>query len=432
MGLSSRPLGAFERAQYLTGEVYSFNLVICVHLGAALSEPALASAWAQLQRRHPLLRSAIRSRRGGPVFELIDGAPPVPLRTVERSTDAAWRGEVEAELARPFDATLPPLARCAIVSGRERQEVIVTLHHAIVDAVAAIEIVSSLLRLAAGAVEPPLEIDAPDSLPESADARWPARFRSPRVWWPSLRFMIRQLADEIGYRRRTRGRRHPPPEGPYECRILPLVYGRRETNALVRATRRAQVGVWSALTAAMLLAVARHRYAGSPLPHRFLAFPLLRPYLEPPVSGAVVAGYFSIVRLTTLVDPAADLWSLASAIHRLSDAAAKRGEKFLSARFSELSVRGMLRQKSCRMATAALNYAGAVELPSLGAAGAVDGLRAFVSNFPRGPEYTAQARIFRGRLHLDILYLDCDMNEWEAAGIAEEMRRLLTTEGDGS
>ena len=88
----------------------------------------------------------------------------------------------------------------------------------------------------------------------------------------------------------------------------------------------------------------------------------------------------------------------------------------------------MLLRQSTRMGTTALNYAGAPHLEvGDNAPFSVRGLHAFVTNFPRGPEYTAQSRIFEGRLWWDIVYLDSDMDRGEAQAIAEEMRDLIVT-----
>ena len=85
----------------------------------------------------------------------------------------------------------------------------------------------------------------------------------------------------------------------------------------------------------------------------------------------------------------------------------------------------LLRQKT-RMGTTALNYAGAARLQvGANAPFSIEGLHAFVSNFPLGPEYTGQSRILERRLWWDIVYLDADMDRSEARAIAEEMRDLV-------
>lgn len=425
---SARPLGVFERAQYRTGEAFPFNLVTCVRLAGPMTEVRLTGALAELQTRHPLLRCAIKRMRGRPLFELDDEPPPIRVRSVARTADDAWRGEAEAELALPFDAGRAPLMRCTHVRGRPesgRHELLFTFHHSIVDAVAVMTLLGGVLELVAGAPESPAAAAPATSIPASTDQLLPATWRGLRARAASGRFLARQMADEVAYRWRTRGLRAAPAAAPFRCRVLPVVFGEAETATLVRATRRQRVSVWSALNAAMLLAVARHRHPGSSRPHRYFAFPLLRPHLEPPVGDDVVASHFSILRFTIEVNPETGLWELAALVHRQSDRAAKRGEKLLSMRWSELTMKALLRRGASRMGTVAVSYAGAVELEPRAAALGVEGLHAFVSNFPPGPEFTAQARLFRRRLWLDVLYLDVDMGDGEAAALAAEVRGRL-------
>jgi hypothetical protein len=175
----------------------------------------------------------------------------------------------------------------------------------------------------------------------------------------------------------------------------------------------------------MLLAVVERLYDNRAGYQRYFAFPLLRPYLRPPVAPDVVAGYLTTLRLTLEVDPGAGLWRTAARMHRQVDRAVKRGERFLASRWSAASMRMLLAQR-WRMAATAFNYAGATPLRvASGSSFSVEELHAFVTDFLPGPEYTGQARIFAGRLWWDLVYLDVDMDRDTARGIAGRMRHLL-------
>jgi hypothetical protein len=188
------------------------------------------------------------------------------------------------------------------------------------------------------------------------------------------------------------------------------------------------VSLVAVLEAAMLIAVARYFYPKLRMPHRYCAFPLLRKYLEPPVADDVIACYITVLRLTTEVSGEDDLWELAATINRDLERSMRRGERFLASVWSHFSMRTIFSQKSHRMSTTALSYTGATTLPETGGDLEVREVHAFVSNFPLGPQYTAQARLFRGRLWLDILYLDSDMNKAEAQTVAYDMCSLLASQ----
>lgn len=424
---TTRRLGSFERAQALTAELFAFNVVLVVRLDGLLASGVLRRALDEVQRRYPLLRARIegRGRRRRFEVEAPGEVESIPLRNVERSGLDAWQGFVEAELGTGFDTEAGPLARCLRVGGADgsASELVLTFHHMIVDAASVLHVAQEILHLCSPAA--PMEVPEPQDLPRSADALFPPAFRAPRRWPASLRFLAAQALDEIAFRWRSRGRPLPSLGGPVQCRILTLALTEEESTAFVRATRRQRVGLYSALSAAMLLAVVRRRYGDQAGFHRYFAFPLLRSYLSPPVAADVVAGYLTTMRKTLRVEPQEGLWHAAATIHQQVDRAVKRGERFLASRWSAASMTMLLRQPT-RMGTTALNYAGSAGL-EVGAESrfSVEGLHAFVTDFPRGPEYTGQSRIFKGRLWWDIVHLDADMDREEARSVAEEMRRLV-------
>ena len=52
-----------------------------------------------------------------------------------------------------------------------------------------------------------------------------------------------------------------------------------------------------------------------------------------------------------------------------------------------------------------------------------------VSNLALGPEFTAHARLWRGRLWWDHVYLDSDMDEELAAALSDEILEKLAATG---
>ncbi len=422
------PLGSFDNAQALTGEKAHYNLVAVAAVRGPVDPGRLRQVLALLTSRYPMLRArVIRNRRRH--FEIIGDAPSVSLEVEQRQDPDTWKAIVERELEHHFELASRPLGRCILVSapGEGEREIIFNLPHALVDGAAMRHLVLELLSdLGEGGSIGPER--SPVAVPASADEHFPAAWRRPRRIVRSAGFLGRQLADEVAFRWRSRGRHAGPPTGPCHCRVLPLTLTPAETESLIRATRRRRVTMTAALEAAMLLAVVRHRYRGLSLPHRYFSFPLLRSYLDPPVSDQVVRCYVTLLRLTSEVSADDRFWWLASRINRQIGQALRRGERFLASIWSHFSMRMVFSQRTQRMATTALSYTGAVRMGERYGELALRELHAFVSNFPRGPEYTAQARLFRGRLWLDILYLDADMAEREARAIADTMRALLTGE----
>jgi hypothetical protein len=166
-----------------------------------------------------------------------------------------------------------------------------------------------------------------------------------------------------------------------------------------------------------------------------MTFADLRPYLRPPVPAEALGSLISMLRYTIPVEPGTEEGeSFRSLARRVTDQVAdgfRRGDKYCALLLAETMMRQVTSQRSDRMAATAISYGGAFRGGSLEGDGPlrVRGLRAFVSNFEVGPEYTAQARILDGALQLDVVYLDSDMDAALAGTIAEEILDILRAAG---
>jgi hypothetical protein len=421
-------LEGLELALFLTGEMALMNLVLVLRLTRSPSHGEVKSVLRAIQARHPLLRSRVVKKGGSYRFETGD-VTCVPVTTKRREGNDDWRGVAEKELIKGFESVEEPLLRAILLGERDgggRGELLLTIHHAIADGPACKEIVGQLLAGCGITYDPDSPPDdTPQPFPPGVEERFPAFFRGARRLTSMSDFVARQAADEALYRIRTMGRRPALVTGPSPCRILTLRLDRKSSSRLPRACARHQVTINSALQAAALLAVSRELYDGSRAPLRYVEFPDLRPFLEPPVEPQTVANYSSTVRFTHWVEGDLDLWQLAADIQQRSHRAYRRGDKFCSAVSSPTMIRTLLKQSSVRMGTTALSYVGPMLLdPDPGPERILD-LHAFVSNFPLGPEFTAQVRWLRGQLAWDVVFLDTDMDRPQAEVVVHEALRLL-------
>jgi hypothetical protein len=427
-----RRLGIFETAETLTDAAAPFNVVGVVEIEPGIGPIGLREALDRAQRRHPLLRAKIVDDDGGFAYDL-DDVPPIPLEIVDRKGDDHWLRVAETELNRSFDIATGPLARCSLLtdgSGAGASELVVCFLHTIIDGTSAVNLVREILEAwdaaAAGrsmgepqalALQPPVE------------SFFPAAYRGFGAKIRTAGFMARQLADELGYRRRARGTRRMPIHARSHCRALSRELADDDLVAVVRAARRHRVTLNSALNAAMLTVVRDRLYDGAPVPLRNFNFAILRPYLDPPVEDHHLGSYHVMLRPTVNLRADDDVWRLAERINTLTVIAARRGDKYLSLLTVADVMRFILSRGNMRMGSTALGYTGPLKLPESIGAIAIRAVHALVSNFVLGPEFTAQARLFRGRLCWDTVYLDSDMDESLAAGITDEILDLLREVG---
>lgn len=420
---ASRKLSGLEIAMRLTDDVTPFNVVAVLQIDGELPVPRLRAALDELQRRHPLLRSRIVPA-GKDYFFHFDVASPIPLEVSERSGPESWIGAAQDALHLPFDLPAGPLMRCRYLQGPSGGDLIITVHHTIIDAASATRVFGELLSLCAGQA-PSGTADTTLEGQRPASQLFPAEYTGLRFVRAAAAFMGRQMADEVKFRWHSRGVRKPPIAATGRCRILPVRFSPELTAALIQASRRQGVTLNAILSAGLMAAVQRRLYPSPRVPLRHIIFADLRPRLRVPVPDGLLGCLLTMFRFTVTVEQKGDFWALAKAIQESTVRSARSGERYLSYAMSPDMMKMILGLKAFRMGATALSYSGPTALPLSYGSFEVSGLHAFAANMTLGPEYSALVRLFRGALWWDILYLDSDMDAAGAQEIAREMQTIL-------
>ncbi len=426
--MTKRKLGIFETAQTISGEYLPFNAVAVISLTNAPKPEIVQRSLKALQARHPLLQMRIAKKKSQ-YFFVPEGTPEIPLDVLRRQDPGHWKSVCEEELNTKFDIENGPLLRCRYLYAdghTDEAEVVISCHHAIIDAASIERLFHELLSLCDTFRRGEIPQDTsplPLLLPE--EDYFPPRFKGLSGKIRILRFMGKQMGEELAYRRNMRGKRKPPIQPASRCRILPVQLSLDDTAHLIRRSRQRKVTLNSCLSAAMILSVVRNLYDDQSLPVRYFIFADLRPYLKPPVSRDNLGSYHSMIRLCVPVEKDQDFWDLVLRINRQVYTASKQGEKFIQPLLSPMMMRMFIRSQKIRMGTTALSYPGFFGIESSYGETKVDAVYGFVSNFPIGPEFSATARIFDNRIWLDCLFMDGDMDEAKARAIAEEMMTTL-------
>jgi hypothetical protein len=420
---ASRTLRGLEHAMRLTDEVTPFNVVCVLRIAGDVPEAKLRAALDAIQSRHPLLRTRIVPTGRRFVFHF-DVAAPIALDVVAQSGADGWIAAAQDELRRALDLTAGPLMRCRYMRGPSGGDLIVTVHHTIIDAASAPHLLGELLAHCAGR-RPAGEGDTASEGQGPASSLFPADYTGLRFVRAAAGFMRRQMADEVTFRWRSIGVRKPPIAATGRCCILPVRFPGALTAALIRASRRQRVTLNAILSAGMIAAVQRRLYPGRRAPLRHIIFADLRPRLRATVPAGVLGCLLSMFRFTVMVEQDPDFWALARDIQASTMRAARSGERYVSYAMSPGIMKMILGLKTLRMGATALSYSGPTDMPVSYGSFEVVGLHAFTANMTLGPEYSALVRLFLGELKWDIMYLDSDMDAAGAQMIAREMQAIL-------
>jgi hypothetical protein len=277
-------LGSLEELAWLYDQTSPFHFV----MGATFIGAGTAAPWREvldvLQRRHPLLRVRIeRDASACPIF-VTDEAARIPLRM--GNADIGWAGEMSRELQISFDHGNAPLIRAVVCSDTTGCTLLLTVHHAIADAISLTWVFRDVLLLLSGQQLEPL---AP---PVSQDEMLGNALRV--VPEQPVRTLPPATASDVSFRERLQVQHH--------------ALSRERTAAIAEKARSESTTVFGALSAAAILAgrSLSDRWRTEAL--RFLCPVSSRRHAE---FQEAVRAYFNIIPLQIALEIGSDLWDLA-------------------------------------------------------------------------------------------------------------------------
>jgi NRPS condensation-like uncharacterized protein len=427
--MMKRKLGAFETAQAITDDCSPFNVVVVLNLENGPQVQRVRHALELLLSRHPCLRVRIVNEKNDYYFEPSQ-VKALPFLALKKEVPDMWRRIAEEELNARIDRKTGPLFRftCLIdsIGGKEKvADLIITFHHAVADAPSATHFLRQLLSLCASdAPSPSWSAHEKENLPPPAEHFFPSRFKGLSGFLRIISFLAQQMADELRWLSKTVGKR-PPVNFHAKSRVFSRVLSEKLTRDIVRYGRDHGVTPNNMLSIAQAKSVQQLLHEKKEMPCRLFIFPDLRPYLIPPARDNDMASYFSMLRFTFDMNNKEDFRQMVLRLQNRVSRAFAKGEKFLSHLLAKGMMRWMIKRRDKRMGDSALSYTGPVKLAQSYGDTALRGIHGFVSNLGLGPELCAQARLFAGRIYLDYIYLDTDLDQEKMTALADHMQGIL-------
>jgi len=427
-----RKLNQAEEAFTIVNAKFPFTLVCALKLNAGPSVQTLRSALDELQHIYPFLSAVVQEKNKHFYFEKDEYENPIPIQLIERTDDQQWQTIVRKELNTAFDHARGPLMRVLYLASalsEEKAEIILSFHHAIIDAVSFLPMVQKLLILAGKNDKDTNKLPSPLTVPEAhspvlRDVLPPA-FKGPRLIFKLLPFLFRQMQDELNYKKGSRGIEDAAIPISSENDLLTINFSEEETLALVKWTRSKRITLNSTITATMLKIVNRHSYAGKKELLRAVQFANLRPYLQPPVEDDGAGCFVAMMRYTAKLPPQGDIIQLAAYLDEQFKKSAKRGDKYLYAILSKMLVERTMKAHNARLGAVALSYAGAINLKNQYGDIQVNNVHAFISNNCLGAELAAFGKICFGRLSLDFNFMLAETSREKASVMVQDIHSQL-------
>jgi hypothetical protein len=231
----------------------AYRAVVLFRLDGCIAADLLTSALWRVQCRHPKLRAQVKQGDDGRlryVFENTPRAIPFEIRDYGEE-DFPWREQTRRLLQRGFPANGPFAAVTVLRSrARGRSDLLLLVHHAIADGLAAIMLVDDLLTEYAK-VETESDSPPPSAMPPVTAVRaksssgWLSRF------WLARRFLRLRREDKRLHQT------HLPqaPDIPQQSEWSLFVFSPEETVRLVRRCRKERTSLGGVLVAAVCTAL---------------------------------------------------------------------------------------------------------------------------------------------------------------------------------
>jgi hypothetical protein len=172
-----RPLGTMERMFYRFGERNPVHFLLVAEFDVVLAEDQLRAALLAIQQYHPLLSVHVEDRPGSRLnFCRAESVGPIEL-TVRERYDSKWQLPAAEELVRPFDRSVAPLMRAALLNGQSSSALLLTFDHTIADGISSVIVLNDLVAALNGHELTPR--DVPRSQEETIARTLPSPNRQP-------------------------------------------------------------------------------------------------------------------------------------------------------------------------------------------------------------------------------------------------------------
>ena len=423
-----RSLNPIEHSFTLIDNFYPFNAVVVLKLKNGPKAHILRSSLNRLQLLHPLLKVAIKNKKDRLWFEENKELKSIPLNIVEREGDNHWERLVRYELNNGFDLSEGPLVRVNyLISDTEplNTEIILTFHHAIIDAETLLIIADEILKISGnqesttddtfGLLTHPVAPDLKSVLPKS--------HRGIRLYFQFIPFIFRQIKDEILYKIASNKVKDSKIPENSENNILTLTFDHDETSAIIKWSRKKRTTINSILSAAMLVIVNQFNYKGEKLLLRAIQFGNLRPYLISSVQHSAGGCFVSLFRFSVRLQK--DMVKMATFIDKQYLNTSRRGDKFIFALIGKFLMKTTIKARNARLGNTALSYAGHLNLGQIYGNIQLTGLHGFITNNCLGAEFTGFAKIFQGKLSIDLNFLTAETSREKAEEMTKELKKLI-------
>jgi hypothetical protein len=236
-----RPLNAQEHRFYL---VPNAHISLVARLKGKIAEEPFRKAVKKVVATYPHLETSIVSKEGELWFDSKNAANTA-IKSVTRENDDTWFEAIDGEHKIPVRLSEGPLARFVLVSDKEMTEIIIFVHHALVDGMSLYYVLRDLLTFVN---EPHRPVEAKPIPPAVTEEMMPDHLSLGRIKKWLLGRLNKKWADEkVNFDEGDALRLHELFWKKYDYKAHLLLLDEEQTTKFIKACRNHGVTVNSAL-----------------------------------------------------------------------------------------------------------------------------------------------------------------------------------------
>ena len=252
----TRKLSNLEQAmEKLNTSAKTWNIVTISRIQGKLNPETIREALNLAQNRHPPLKSRIITIRGYLQFQT-EGTTKIPLRILDPSP-SSWEQVVKEEMNQPIDSSKCLMRSVFIYNHSQKHYFITTLHHAIADGLSSIKLHGEIFSYCQQVItRKSINLVPLPELPpvEELLPKWTQQLKGKIS---SLNFFLKIAYQRLSHGLSTLAMEKPLTIDQRQSNFIHRQLSQETTEKLVNKCRQANTTVTSALSAAIILVIAK-------------------------------------------------------------------------------------------------------------------------------------------------------------------------------
>jgi hypothetical protein len=427
--IDNRKLCGSEQAMEISNRLASSsNIVMIGRISGPLNQEIVEQALALIQTRHSRLNSRIVGEVNNLCFET--GAKKIPLRVVDRQHPEQWQETLREELNTQIESS-EVLMRAVLVQGQEQSEnstshLMITINHAICDALSTIQLYSEILTYCSkiGSGEPVVPMPSLPPLPP-IDELLPPSVKGFRGNINNLLFLLGLIFKSTLHR----------PKGlsfektvPLDLRRTGNVYRQLDaqvTKRLILRCRQEKTTVHCALCVALMFAAARKIKAGQKKSVSCWSAVDLRGRLKPAIGHENLGQVASAIMSFHTLDPNTSFWELARELRQELKVGIKGSDLFSQALMMKQGFDSALSRLDMAPSTVSISNAGQVNISRVFGQFELLEFSGTIANAIFGGVLCAAVTIFEGKMFLHFPFSEPAISQETMETLADSVLSCL-------